>query len=523
MFSNLRIGGLVSGLDTDSIVKDLMRIKRVPVDKLKQNKQILQWQRESYREINVSLRSFRDAVFNMKLQSTYMARSAASSNESAVSASANTSAVQGNYTVTVTQLARGVTIGSQEGLDYLFDEMKEDGTVRTLQEQFGLGDDPVTFTLTGKVSGELKSSDFTIDPTTDTVYTLAAKINSANIGISANYDAGLNRFSLSSASTGSNAYIKVTGDASGLLSDAAGAGDNVLRLKLAGDAEPSVANGQLGRDAIFSFGDMPGLTSASNTVTVNGITLTLKEGGGATSTISVTNDTDAVFNTIKDFVNSYNSLIDKINGKLSETRNRNYLPLTDEQKEEMSEKEIEKWEEFARSGLLRNDGLLNRTVTGMRATLSSIVSGLTGGGGYDSLAKIGITTGLYTEKGKLNINEAKLREALQNDPDGVKELFSKFSEVDEEKGLAQRLYDDVNNGISLVSARAGDESAYSLFDNSNIGKRLSQIDKDIDKLEERLEEIENRYWKQFTALEQAISRMNAQSSWLTQQSASSNQ
>lgn len=504
MSTNLRIGGLASGIDTDSIVKDLMKVRRMPLDKLNQNRQILQWQREDYREINTSLRSFRDKVFNMKLQATYLAKSATSSNENAVGVTSNTNAAQGIYSMSVTQLAQGVSKGSQAGLP---DEASGDGTTKTLANQFGVSGS-ISFTLEGSNG----SKAFTFDTAAATINTVAAEINGAKLGITASYDSTLNRFFLTTSATGSAAKIKVTGDANNFLSDAAGNGSNTLKLLLKGDG--TVYNGQ---DAVFSFGDATGLTSATNTVTVNGITLSLKQGGGANSTITVTGNTDAVFNAVKDFVTSYNDIIGKINSKLAENRYRDYPPLTDEQKDEMSEKEIEKWEKYARSGLLRDDSVLGGVVSKMRTTMYAVVPGLTGGQGYDNLAKIGITTGSYYEKGKLYIDESKLKEALQKDPDGVKELFTKSSGVYGEKGLAQRLYDDVNNGMSLISAKAGSESTYSTFDNSTTGKRLSAIDEDINELKDRLIEIEDRYWRQFTAMEKAIQQMNAQSAWLAQQ------
>lgn len=506
MSSNLRIGGLVTGIDVDSIVEDMMRIERAPVDRLEQEKQILQWQQEDYREINTSLRSFRDTVFNMKLQATYMAKTASSSNEDAVAASATSSAIPGIYSVTVTQLAEGVLKGSQGDLD---DETDAEGNTKTLAEQFekfGLSGS-ISFTLEG--SGG-KSQVFTFDTAVDTIYTVVSKINGAGIGISASYDANLNRFFLSTNATGSGAVIKVISDPNNFLTGPKGDGtDNALKLKM---NEGVLYTGQ---DSQFDFGDVAGLKSASNTVTVNGITLTLKEGGGAASTITVSNDTDAVYEAIAEFVASYNEIIDQINDKLAETRYRDYPPLTDAQREEMSETEIERWEELARSGLLRNDPLLSSIVTKMRATMYAVVPGLTGK--YNTLAEIGITTGSYDEKGKLYINEDKLKEALREDPEGVMNLFTKSSDVYSEKGIAMRLYEDVNSAMSLIAAKAGSDSTYSLADNSTIGRRIAQIDEEIDELEDRLDEIEDRYWRQFTALERAVQQMNAQSAWLYQQ------
>ena len=510
--TGLRISGLASGIDTESIVKELMQAHRIPLDRLNQQKQLLQWQQEDYREINTALRSFRDKVFTMKLQATYLAKTASSSNEAAVSATAGSNAVPGIYTVTVTRLAEGVSKGSQAALP---DEADAGGSTKNLKTQFTLGYDTLTFTLEGSNG----SKDFSFDTNTANIYTMVSEINAANLGITASYDATLNRFFLTTASTGEAAKIKVISDPNNFLTGPAEDGtDNILRLRMklysAGPPETGLYTGQ---DAQFNLGDTTGLTSATNTVTINGLTLTFKQGGGAVSTITVGNNTDAVYNSIVDFVNAYNDLIDKINNKLAETRYRDYPPLTAGQKDVMSEKEIEKWEKMARSGLLRNDSLLQNAVFNLRATMSAVVPGLTGGQGYDSLAEIGITTGSYYEKGKLYIDETKLKDALQKDPEGVTQLFTKSADAYADKGIALRLYDDVNSAMTQISAQAGSDSAFTLLDNSFIGRRLREIDEDINTLEDRLAGIENRYWRQFTAMEQAIQQMNAQSAWLAQQ------
>ncbi|MCM1567157.1 MAG: flagellar filament capping protein FliD, partial [Dehalobacter sp.] len=473
---------------------------RMPLDRLKQKKQTLEWQKDEYRTINNLMRTFRDTVSKMRFQSSYMAKSAVSSNESALTVSANANAVQGSYAVTVHQLAQGVSKGSQAALA---EELNEDGTTKTLAEQFGLSGS-VSFTLEG--SGG--SHDFTFDTATDNINSVVSAINEAGIGIKASYDSNLNRFFLSSTTTGSTAQIRVASDASGFLSDAGGTGANTLNLLLNNDGTVYA-----GQDAVFDFGDTLNLTSSTNKVTVNGITMNLRQGGGATSMVSITNDTDSSFNLISDFVSSYNDLIEEINSKLSETRYRDFLPLTDDEKEEMSEDEIKLWESKAKSGMLRNDSMISGILTKIRSELGSSVAGLTT---FKTLSSIGITTGSYQEKGKLYINEAKLKEALQNDPDEVMDLFTKASDIDEEDGIAVRIYNEVNNGITQLSSKAGSSTSYSSYDNSTIGKQLSKIDSDIYKLEDRLNDIENRYWRQFTAMEKAIQSMNSQSAWLSQ-------
>jgi flagellar hook-associated protein 2 len=105
-----------------------------------------------------------------------------------------------------------------------------------------------------------------------------------------------------------------------------------------------------------------------------------------------------------------------INGKLSEERYRKFPPLTEEQKKDMSENDIKLWEEKAKSGLLRSDPLLDRIVRDLRYAVSSSVAGLPKE--MNSLSAIGITTGDWREKGKLHINEDKLRDAIAKDPGG---------------------------------------------------------------------------------------------------------
>lgn len=514
--SNLRIGGLATGMDIDQMVSDLMKAQRMKVDRIKQKREQVEWQRTDFRTLNSSLRTLRNMTFNMKLEGTYLANKATSSNEAAVTATAGTSATPGSYNVTVNQLAQGVNKGSQAALA---EETNADGTIKTLAAQFGIVG-TINFTLEGKTeSGVPKSKAFSIDTSTYTINTLATEINNAGLGITASYDSAQNRFFLTTTGTGSDYGINVTNDPNGFLSDATGAGTGTLKLLLQTGTRVS------GQNAQFSLGDASNMTSATNTVTVNGIVLTFKQGGGATSTISVTKDPDAVYNTIKSFVDQYNTTIDLINTELKEERYSGYSPLTDEQREQLSDKQEEDWEEKAKSGMLRNDSYLTGLMGKIRSAMSSVVKGISSvtvsgkSVTHNSLASIGIVTGDYTEGGKLYLDKdgATLKEAIQNDPDGVMKLFNKTSTVAEEKGIALRLYDVVDRGVKDIIDKAGADSSYSLRDDSVLGKKLYDLDNQIDDWEIRLQDIEDRYWRQFTAMEQAINKLNSQSAWLAQQ------
>jgi flagellar hook-associated protein 2 len=119
---------------------------------------------------------------------------------------------------------------------------------------------------------------------------------------------------------------------------------------------------------------------------------------------------DAIMETIVKFVDKYNEVIGKIKGELDEKRYRDYQPLTKEQRETMEEKEIELWEERAKSGTLRGDSILSGSLNKMRMDLYAPVSGLQG---VSQLAQIGIkTSSNYLEGGKLIIDPDKLKQAI---------------------------------------------------------------------------------------------------------------
>lgn len=494
----LRVGGLASGMDLDSIVKDLMRAERLPLDKLQQERQLWEWRKEAYREINTSLNKLREEVFQLKLQGTFMVKEAESSHEAVVTAAAGANAVPGTYQVTVNNLAAGVFKGSTAELA---EEALDTNTAKTLYQQFQTDFDSRGLDSSDTISLTLNGKEFTFNLGTDNIYTVVGKINKEELGVTASYDRERNRFFLTTVTTGNGAQITVTDDSANFFSSS-GDQESILKLNL------NEGETYSGVDASFDFGDALGLTSATNTAQINGITLSLKQGGGAAATISVKDNPEEVFKTITSFVERYNQTLKDINSKLSEERYRNYPPLSEAQKEVLSERQIELWEQKARSGMLANDSLLYNTANGFRQALSRIVEGLTE---KNNLAAIGITTKGYLYKGELEINEDVLREALQTDLAGVRMLFTG------EKGLASQLYDEVVKGIERIADRAGSVSGFSQVDNSYIGRRLQEVNKRIEQQQKRLVEVENRYWKQFIALEKAIDRMNMQSMWLAQQ------
>ncbi len=506
-----RMSGLASGMDIDSIVSDLMKAHRMPLDKVEQEKQIWQWRQEDYRALNTGLLSLKNEVFNLKLQGTFLSKKVDSSS-SAVSAAAGPNALNGSHTVEVTSLARRALIASNSSVN------TSGVYTRPLSEMLEGLVPGAEGKITVQIGDGISNQDFTIDASTQSLNDLIQQINSSSLNLKASWDDNLKRFYLTSTKLGEENKVSYTDKSGNLMATLFGAGDN----------EVSGNDAQVKIDGIdYSFD--------SNQVKVNDVTYNLKGTTTGSVNITISDDIDAVVNTIKNFISNYNDTLAALNGKLNEQRYSDYRPLTDEQisSGQLTDKQIDKWQEKARSGLLKSDLLLERAATSMRTVLSSRIDGLTGqvtitNGSQqittaaNHLSVIGITTGSYQEKGKLYLDENRLKEALQSNPQAVMDLFTRSKDASgnditdsSEQGLAVQLYNALNSAMSLVTDKAG--SASSLYDNSFISEKVRGIESSISKMGARLQALETRYYRQFTAMEQAISRMNTQSMWLAQQ------
>ena len=250
-------------------------------------------------------------------------------------------------------------------------------------------------------------------------------------------------------------------------------------------------------------------------------------------TLNVSVDTEAVYDVIAAFVNDYYELIEQINGRLNEEFYRDFQPLTDEQKEAMTEKEIELWEEKAKSGLLRRDSALSKMLQDLRQVLYSAVDGL-------NLTQFGIETSRnWRDQGKLVLknNGADLKAAIAANPDQVADFFSKRSDIAysatltaeeraqryAESGLASRVSDILNDYIrttrdksgrkGILLEKAGIVGDITEFRNS-YDERIAGLNKQIARMNEMLLRKENQYYRQFSQMETALQSLYAQSTWL---------
>ncbi|KAB8132343.1 flagellar filament capping protein FliD [Gracilibacillus oryzae] len=352
----------------------------------------------------------------------------------------------------------------------------------------------------------------------ESINQVVSEVNKANIGVSMLYDSFKDQFTLRTTETG-NFVGNKEGEPRKDQIETNGTLINEL-FRFGGVEETG------GQNATFTINGLD-TERYSNTFDIEGVTFTLKQTFDSTSdtdadqpvSLNISNNSEEVFDNIKEFVETYNTLIDAINDKVTETFYRDYDPLTDDQREGLTDKQQEDWEERAKSGLLRNDAILRDVLSSMRTGFYSPVNNdQSSSGSFNQLAAIGITTTKdYMSGGKLEINEAKLKEAIEQDPDAVENLFRGGSDSDTygEKGIARRLTDTVDAAMNKIYERAG-RASYSNHQ-FTLGRNLDDMDKQIERFEDRLTQIEDRYWKQFTAMEQAIAKYNNQASYMMQQ------
>lgn len=544
MYNTMRITGLASGIDTEEMIQSLMKAERVKVDRVEQDKQILLWRQEMYNDLNKDFANFiinsrkdlgltsitYDGTFRPNsYQNLNWVKKATSSNESKATVSTTAKAMDGNYKVNVEQLAEGVSMAS--------------GSDITKDIEGKLVDD-MSFIINDKTVTVTKTDDQV------TMNDVVKAINSTkDIGVRASYDANIGRFFLQTTETGKDAKIRIDAkesnegksfiDALNLQYKTKDTDGNDTYIEYKANDEA-----QFGKDAIINFNGANNITSSSNHITINGITMDLKDTGDFN--VNVSTDVDGIYEKIEKFVNDYNELVDKTNKLLGEKQYRDYKPLTSEQKKAMEKEDIELWEEKAKSGLLKSDDIIYRT---MLNTRQSIYKEFGDEFKFKLITEIGISTEQYSRGsagGRLAIDEQKLKDAIAKDPEGVMELLFKESTVTEVEnasgkkvkrpeggGFVTRIHDNLMLGMEEIIKKSGTGSNADLYRGvkgsilldfvsqhssiSLLDKDVLQFNKKIDDLNTMLFRKENHYYAKFAAMEKAISRMNQQSSWLTQQ------
>lgn len=379
---------------------------------------------------------------------------------------------------------------------------------------------------------------FTINQNT-TMASLMKEINeNEKAGVSISYQTVGDKFTFTSTQNGASGSVDISGDA------------DFLKSVFGASSEDIDASGHVsvqGQDAVIAVkyagsDEAVELIRDSNTFNVDGLTVNVKGTFGYKNTaaedadpvweldktsepveINAQVDTDKIVDSIKSMVEEYNKIVDLVNKELRTKPNRDYAPLTSEQRKELDDDEIKLWEEKAKEGLLFGDSDLRSLSTDLRFVIS--------GGLSEKFREIGITTStLYSDNGKISIDETKLRAALETDPENVEKLFTSKAGTDADgnptfDGLATNLRNVMDKYVKTIGSmetkgilikKAGSTSSPMSVTENTIYSQLQEIEKMIARLQDRLESERDRYIKQFTSLETVISQMNSQSGFLSQ-------
>lgn len=487
---NMRINGF-SGMDIDSMVKSLMTVKRVPLDKLNQQKQILDWTRDSYRQLNSKIVQLSNKLQQMDLSAaTNTQKSTVSGNTTAVRAEANADAISVTMSVEVKTLAKKANLQNATELTTGTPSVKASLST-TLVQLDKTGSPPEKYELhINNKSLEFKN--------TDSLSTVISRINSEIPTANASYDEISGKLTITSRENGKEIM---------------GTGSN-------GQPQASSLSVMLGLSANAAEKGEVNITTSSgtrkyettgDTLLVNGVNLTLLETNvGSPSKVTTQSDPTKAMETIKSFVDTYNELLGIMNTRLSEEKYRDYAPLTAEQKKDMKEDDIKNWEERAKSGLLKNDTILSSAVASMRSVIT---------GNLKVLSEAGITTGQYYEKGKLQIDEVKLKNALDSNPDRILSAFRGPSTDANNPAIFSGLRKELNSTLDMLVKKVGTsktdtDASMTLKTESSMGEQLKNYNNRIKDLDRKMITWETRYYKQFAAMEKAMSQFQSQSSSL---------
>lgn len=545
----IRITGMNSGLDTESIISELVKAKSAKKDKLVKAQTKLQWKQDAWKELNTKVYSlYSKTLSNMRLQSDYLKKTTKVSNASAATVITGANAVNGVQTLKIDKLAKsGYLTGGQLKTDESGNKITSSTKLTDIAGIKGDGTDKITLTINGEPKEIALTGEMTVDG-------LVKELK--NAGLNASFDEKNQRFFISAKETGAAGDFGITGDAAETLgifaltgkekteyeqycayneelgqyelkeqyknvSDAAGKISNALTM-LNKNLNATKVDGQ---DAEITLNGAK-FTSSNNTFEINGLTITANAETAEEFTITTENDTEGIYDMIKNFFKEYNELIIEMDSLYNADSAKGYEPLTDEEKEAMSEKEIEKWEEKIKKSILRKDSTLSSVTNAMKDIMMQGVNMVDENGnalldsngnpyGHLYLSDFGINTLGYfnakdNEKGAYHIdgdpddtntsgNGDKLKTAIANDPDKVVAFFTQLS-----KNLYGKLGD--------LMKKTEHSSSFTLYDNLAMEEEYKDYTSKIKTQEERITAFEDSYYKKFSAMETALAKLSSKES-----------
>lgn len=346
---------------------------------------------------------------------------------------------------------------------------------------------------------KVNGTEIVVDRTT-TLDSLASAM--AKTGINASYDTNQGRFYLSSKNTGvENAFTVEADDAT------------LAALGL------DLADGEAGKidasDASLVYNGVE-YTQATNSFNINGLTMDVSSVGGEQA-FSVDTDVDGIYDKVKSFVKEYNTLISEMNKLYDASSSRGYEPLTSDEKDAMTDEDIKNWEDKIKGSLLRRDSTISTLLTSMRTTLNKSVE-VTNSDGTTSryaLSSFGIVTSDYTEKGQLHIQgnaddsdfaslDDKLKAAISDNPEALMKTLTT---------LGDEIYKNFQSSMKRV---VGVRSSLTFYNDLEMDDDIKSYKEDVTSLQKKLQDEQDKYYKQFSSMETALTKLQSQQTYISQ-------
>lgn len=481
-----RLTGLNSGMDTESIITAMVSRHKTKVEDAVKEQKKLGWTQEAWQGLNTKIYGlYTNKLSNMRLSSSYNKLKTTTSN-SALTVVPGSNANEGIQTAKVKSVAKagyltGAEISAKDGSKITSSTKLTDLGIKA-GSSVGLKVDGMTHTI--EVTEDMTMGDF------------VKKLQ--NTGVNANFDETNQRLFVSAKKTGvENDFLFVdtgsnTTDALNKLGLTASAGST--RIK--------------GEDAVLELNGAE-FRSSSNTFNINGSTYTVNNVTDEEITISTSKDTSGLYDMIKNFFKDYNDMMESMATAYNADSAKGYEPLTDEEKEAMTESQIEDWEKKIKDSLLRKDSTLSTLMSSMREIMSA---GIEIDGKKYYLSDFGIETQSYLEADKNerysyhingdaddSVSSAKtdvLKAKIAEDPELVEKFF---------KELSVKMYDNLTEKMSSTES----SSIYKVYNDKQMKSEYSDYTKKIAELEKKLTEAEDRYYKKFANMETALSKLTS--------------
>ena len=534
----MRVSGINSGLDTDAIVQELVSAYSKKTEKYTKEQTKLGWKQEAWKNLNTKVYSLYNSVGKLRYSSAYSLKKTSVSDTTKATVSASSDAVNGTQKLHVLSTAQS---GYLTGGKLALRKEVKDGDTTKLEKVSGVVTEKTKLSELGYTGNETTLNVNTTDEEGKAV-TKEIKLNQDSTvqdvvnalrdnGLNASFDSNNGRLFVSSKETGKAADFTLTAAGS---SDTEDASSKQLLGLLGLDTTSNTYDSQAvkidGRDAVISLNNVR-YTNTTNDFSINGLNISIT---GVTDdvtdpenvdlstlddssaiTITTTTDSQGIYDKVKDFLTEYNNIINEITKLYNADSAGSYEPLTDDEKDQMSDTEIEKWETKIKDSLLRRDNSLSSLMNSMMTSMSS---GIEINGKTYSLSSFGIQTLGYlnaaeNEQNSYHIdgdeddentsgNEDKLMAAITSDPDTVVEFM---------KQLSSKLYKAMDDQMQSSSLR----SRYKIYNDKELDKEYSNLSKTIKEWESKVSDKEDYYYKKFSNMETALSKLQSQTSSLT--------